>query len=68
MTEAEYEAVKASVCPYCRAKLPSALTSMSNDSVWTHSIPRTPHVFPCIASDFRCDGNWIDEKQEIDSD
>lgn len=61
MTKDEYEAVKAAICPYCAAKLPTTLIC-SDRPVWVHGIPNTSHKYDCIATSFRTAKNgWITE-------
>lgn len=48
---ADYDQIKAVLCPYCAAKLPDV--RKCDRSMWVHFIPKTPHEFDCVANPLR---------------
>jgi hypothetical protein len=53
MDNETYEAVKACVCSYCDAGLPSTLWSYPHKNLWTHTIPGSGERFDCAATRLR---------------
>lgn len=55
LSEQQTKAIARGICPYCRAGLVESFLGSSAGGYWEHSIPRTPHVWPCLASGIRSD-------------